>query len=96
MHAITADNGSGFVEHEKTTEELGAEFFLTHLCQSWEHGLNEKFHELLRQYILKGVDMRTISDEFVRWAGRRLNLRPQKCHSFKLPEAIFRERVQTA
>lgn len=27
VHTITADNGSEFVQHKKTTEELGAKFF---------------------------------------------------------------------
>ena len=94
MHTITADNGPEFVEHKKISEALGVEFYFAHPCSSWERGLNENFNRLLRQYIPKGTDMRTISDEFVSWVERRLNLRPGKCHGFKQPEAVFRELVQ--
>ena len=96
VHTITADNGSEFVEHEKISEALGVEFYFAHPYSSWERGLNENFNGLLRQYIPKGTNMRTISDEFVSWVERRLNLRPRKCLGFKQPEAVFRELVQAA
>lgn len=96
VHTITADNGSEFVEHEKIAEALGAEFYFAHPYSSWERGLNENFNGLLRQYIPKGTDLRTVSDEFVRWVERRLNRKPRKCLGFKQPEAVFRELVQAA
>ena len=96
VHTITADNDSEFVEHEKISEALGVEFYFAHPYSSWERGLNENFNGLLRQYIPKGTNMRTISDEFVSWVERRLNLRPRKCLGFKQPEAVFRELVQAA
>ena len=72
VHTITADNGSEFVEHEKISEALGVEFYFAHPYSSWECGLNENFNGLLRQYIPKGTNMRTISDEFVSWIlGRK-------------------------
>ena len=86
VHTITANNDSEFVGHEKIAKELGAEFFFAHPYSSWKLGLNENFNGLLRQYIPKGVDMRTISDELVCWVERRLNLRPRKCLGFKQPE----------
>ena len=95
VHTITADNGSEFVEHEKISEALSVEFYFAHPHSSWERGLNENFNGLLRQYIPKGTDMRTISNEFVLWVERRLNLRPRKCLGFKQLEAVFRELVQT-
>lgn len=96
VHTITADNGSEFVEHEKIAEALGAEFYFAHPYSSWERGLNENFNGLLRQYIPKGTDLSNVSDEFVRWAERRLNMRPRKCLGFKQPAAVFRELVQAA
>jgi len=37
-----------------------------------------------------------VSDEDVRRAEKRLNLRPRKCLGFRQPEAIFWELLQAA
>jgi len=96
VHTITADNGSEFVEHKAIAEALGADVYFAHPYSSWERGLNENFNGLLRQYIPKGSDLRTFSDEDVRQAEKRLNLRPRKCLGFKQPEVVFRECLQAA
>ncbi len=96
VHTITADNGSEFVEHKAIAKALGAEFYFAHPYSSWERGLNENFNGLLRQYIPKGTDLRTISDEDVRKAEKQLNLRPRKCLGFRQPEIIFQEYLQAA
>lgn len=96
VHTITADNGSEFVEHKAVAEALGAEFYFAHPYSSWERGLNENFNGLLRQFIPKGTDLRLITDEDVRWAEKRLNLRPRKCLGFRQPEMVFQEYLQAA
>lgn len=96
VHTITSDNGSEFVEHQAIADALGIEFYFAHPYSSWERGLNENFNGLLRQYIPKGTDLRLISDEDVRRAEKRLNLRPRKCLGFRQPEVVFRELLQVA
>jgi IS30 family transposase len=96
VHTITADNGSEFVEHKAIAEALNTEVYFAHPYSSWERGLNENFNGLLRQYIPKGTDLRTISDEDVRQAEKQLNLRPRKCLGFKQPEIVFHECLQAA
>jgi transposase InsO family protein len=93
---ILTDNGSEFVEHKAIAEALGAEFYFAHPYSSWERGLNENFNGLLRQFIPKGTDLRLITDEDVRWAEKRLNLRPRKCLGFRQPEMVFQECLQVA
>jgi IS30 family transposase len=94
VHTITADNGSEFVEHKAIAEALNTEVYFAHPYSSWERGLNENFNGLLRQYIPKGTDLRMITDEDVRWAEKRLNLRPRKCLGFRQPEIVFNECLQ--
>jgi IS30 family transposase len=96
VHTITADNGSEFVEHKAIAKALDAEFYFAHPYSSWERGLNENFNGLLRQFIPKGRDLRLITDEDVRWAEKRLNLRPRKCLGFRQPEIVFQEYLQAA
>ncbi|MEH6628769.1 MAG: IS30 family transposase [Motiliproteus sp.] len=96
VKTITADNGSEFVEHKAIADALDIDFYFAHPYSSWERGLNENFNGLLRQYIPKGVDLREITEEDVRRAEKRLNLRPRKCLGFRQPEVVFRELLQAA
>jgi IS30 family transposase len=94
VRTITADNGSEFVEHKAIAEALNIDFYFAHPYSSWERGLNENFNGLLRQYIPKGTDLRLVTDEDVRRAELRLNLRPRKCLGFRQPGVVFRELLQ--
>jgi IS30 family transposase len=94
VHTITFDNGGEFAEHEEITKSLEADMYFAHPYSSWERGLNENFNGLLRQYIPKGTDLRTVSDERVAQVQTRLNLRPRKCLGFKQPRKIFNELCQ--
>lgn len=96
VRSITADNGSEFVEHEAIAKALDIDFYFAHPYSSWERGLNENFNGLLRQYIPKGIDLRLVTDDDVRRAEQRLNLRPRKCLGFRQPEVVFRELLQAA
>lgn len=96
VHTITADNGTEFVEHKAVAEALEADFYFAHPYCSWERGLNENFNGLLRQFIPKGTDLRTVTDEEIRRAERSLNLRPRKCLEYRQPEIVFKEYFQAA
>ena len=79
--------------HSKESE---AKAYFAHPYSSWERGLNENFNGLFRQYVPKGTDLRLISDEYIRQAQRRINLRPRKCLGFRQPEIVFKELSQAA
>ncbi|MEZ9667355.1 IS30 family transposase, partial [Vibrio breoganii] len=51
---------------------------------------------LLRQYVKKGTDLRTVSDEDIERAQHRINYRPKKCLGFKQPAVIFQEMMSAA
>jgi len=53
--------------------------------------LNENFNGLLRQYIRKGTDLRTVTDKQVADVERALNARPRNCLGFKQPTVVFEE-----
>jgi IS30 family transposase len=56
---------------------------------SWERGLNENTNGLIRQYLPKGADFRTLTLEKLRSIMDRLNNRPRKCLGFKTPNQLF-------
>ncbi|WP_432458936.1 IS30 family transposase [Agarivorans sp. QJM3NY_25] len=96
VHTITADNGREFAGHEEIAEALEAEVYFAHPYSSWERGANENANGLLRQYVKKGTDLRTVSDEDIERAQRRINYRPKKCLGFKQPAVIFKEIMEAA
>lgn len=93
---ITADNGSEFYEHELVAEKLQTEIYFANPYFSWERVLNESFNGLLRQYIRKGTDLRTVTDKDIKEIARALNLRPRKCPEFKQSQVVFDELCHVA
>ena len=57
----------------------------------WERGLNENTNGLIRQYLSKSADYRTLTIEQVRSIMKQLNNRPRKCLGFKTPNQLFSE-----
>lgn len=95
VHTITADNGCEFCEHEQVAEKLKTDIYFSNPYSSWERGLNENFNGLLRQYIRKGTDLRTVTDKQIAEIERALNARPRKCLGYKQPVVVF-ERLRKA
>ncbi len=75
---------------------LGAKAYFAHQYSSWERGLNENFNGLLRQYIPKGTDLQTVTDEEIAQAQRALNLRPRKCLEFRQHRRVSHFEVEFA
>lgn len=96
VRTITADNGSEFCGHELVAEKLKTAIYFANPYSSWERGLNENFNGLLRQYIRKGTDLRTVTDKQIADIERALNTRSRKCLGFKQPVAVFNELRKTA
>ena len=90
-HTITFDNGREFSEHKVIAEALEAEMYFAHPYSSQERGLNENTNGLLRQFIPKGTDLRTVSDEDLQRYQGALNSRPRKCLGFRQPSVVFAE-----
>ncbi len=91
VRTITAGNGSEFCDHELVAEKLKADVYFANPYSSWERGLNENFNGLLRQYIRKGTDLRTVTDKQIAEVERALNARPRKCLGFKQPAVVFEQ-----
>jgi len=62
-----------------------------HEPRSCERGATENANGLLRQYVKKGVDLRPVSDELIKFAQSRINYRPKKCLKFKQPAVVFNQ-----
>ena len=90
-HTITFDNGGEFSEHKAIAKALEADMYFAHPYASYERGLNENTNGLLRQFIPKGTDLRTVSEEDLQRYQGALNSRPRKCLGFRQPSVVFAE-----
>jgi IS30 family transposase len=89
VHTITSDNGSEFADHQYIAKKLKANFFFAHPYASWERGLNEYTNGLIRQYLPKGSDFDSYSDDFIRLTQNKINRRPRKKLYFQTPSKIL-------
>jgi IS30 family transposase len=89
LHTLTSDNGKEFAEHEEIAQELKVDFFFAHPYAAWERGSNENMNGLVRQYIPKKCDFRSIGETEVELVMDRLNNRPRKCLGFMSPLEKF-------
>jgi IS30 family transposase len=96
QHSITADNGLEFADHEHIAEELDTDVYFADPCASYQRGANENANGLLRQYVPKGSDLRTVTNNLMAKYQQRLNLRPRKTLGFIQPDLIFKEQLQQA
>lgn len=63
VHTLTWDNGSEFAEHRLMDTGLEAQSDFAPPYSSWQRGCNENLNGLLRQYIPKGCDISTFTDD---------------------------------
>ena len=86
---ITSDNGVEFAEHEQIAKKLNADYFFAHPYHSWERGLNEYQNKLIRQYIPKKTDIKTVEIADIMEIQHQINNRPRKKLNFKTPNELF-------
>jgi len=96
VHTITSDNGKEFAMHEQTAAILETDFYFAHPYASYERGLNENTNGLIRQYFPKDRDFRSIKDEEIIMAMKKLNNRPRKTLGYLTPNEVFFESHKVA
>lgn len=86
---ITTDNGSEFAKHELIAKKLGADIYFTDSYAAWQKGAIENMNKLIRQYIPKGLDFNTISDNYIKEVQYKINRRPRLKLNFDSPTKCF-------
>lgn len=83
VYSITADNGKEFSNYEELEEKLRVPVYFADPYCSWQRGTNENTNGLLREYIPKGKDIRTVTQEELDHYVYLINTRPRKVLGFK-------------
>jgi len=86
---ITADNGKEFTNHAQINRHLNIDVFYAHPYSSWERGTNENTNGLIRQYLPKSRNLKTVTTHEELMIMDRLNHRPRKCLDFSTPYEVF-------
>ncbi|MEW6406256.1 MAG: IS30 family transposase [Chloroflexota bacterium] len=89
VHTLTSDHGKEFAEHELIAQTLQLKFYFAHPYAAWERGTNENTNGLLRHYLPRKSDFKTISNKKIDQIISKLNFRPRKTLRFKTPFEVF-------
>lgn len=100
VRSITTDNGSEFCSHKLISNALAPKgthspnlVFFADPYSSWQKGAIENANKLIRQYIPKGTDFSTLTDEFIRKIQYKINRRPRKKLNFESPKNVFFRKI---
>lgn len=87
--SMTYDNGIEMARHEKITKLTGMKIYFAHPYSSWERGTNENTNGLIRRYLPKGTDFKTINETQLQIIQEKLNNRPRKIIGYKTPTEMM-------
>lgn len=82
---LTLDRGTENADHRT----FGLPVYFCDPYSSWQKGSVEQVIGLMRRYIPKGTDLRTVTPTQLKELQDRLNNRPRKCLGFRTPSEVL-------
>ena len=89
MRTLTFDNGTEFHNYKYLEACFPVTCYFATPYHSWERGTNENTNGLIRQYVPKGVCMKSLTQKDCDRIAYELNTRPRKRHGYKTPYEIY-------
>lgn len=93
---LTRDRGSENLGYQELEKFLDIQCYFAHAYHSWERGSNENLNGLIRRFLPKGTDFRTVSDRQIKHIEYLINSRPRKRLGWKTPYEVFYEMTGVA
>jgi IS30 family transposase len=88
---LTWDQGHEMAEHVRFTQETGIEVYFCDPKSPWQPGSNENTNGLLRQYLPRTLDFRTLTQADFDATADELNGRPRQTLGFNTPSEALAE-----
>lgn len=92
LQSLTNDRGQEFSDHENCSKKLGVKIYFCDPYSSYQRGTNENRIGLLRQYLPKGSDLSSITNEKLKKIEFEINNRPMKCLDWLTPYEVMMEK----
>jgi len=89
--SLTWDQGHEMAEHKRFTAETGIQVYFCDPKSPWQRGSNENTNGLLRQYLPRRLDFRTLTQDDLDAIAHELNDRPRQTLGFKTPSQALAE-----
>lgn len=89
---LTFDNWREFADHKMMEFFTKVMIYFAHPYHSWERWTNENTNWLLREYIPKKTDFKTISQEELDKYVKKINSRPRKRLKYFTPYEMFHQK----
>jgi IS30 family transposase len=89
--SLTWDQGHEMADHARFTIATGVQVYFCDPKSPWQRGSNENTNGLLRQYLPRRLDFRTLSQAELDAIAAELNERPRQTLGFKTPSQALAE-----
>ena len=89
--SLTWDQGHEMAQHARFTAATGMEVYFCDPRSPWQRGSNENTNGLLRQYLPRRLDFRTLTQDDFDAIALELNERPRQTLGFKTPSQALAE-----
>jgi IS30 family transposase len=88
---LTRDQGHEMAAHARFTADTGIAVYFCDPKSPWQRGSNENTNGLLRQYLPRQLDFRTLTQADFDAIADQLNGRPRQTLGFKTPSQALAE-----
>ncbi len=89
IKTITFDNGGEGAKHKALTDDYNIQTFFADAYASWQKGTVEQTNGIIRKYLPRGTDLRTISNQQIYAIQEKLNNTPRKVLGYLTPNEVF-------
>ena len=91
---LTWDLGHEMAQHQRFTVATGVQVYFCDPKSPWQRGSNENTNGLLRQYLPRRLDFRTLTQANFDTIAQELNERPRHTLKFKTPSQALAEALR--
>lgn len=89
LKTLTFDNGTEFAGHESISQTLPIAIYFADPYAAYQRGTNENTNGLVRRFLPKGTDFRTVTQHDLDHIAQQLNNRPRKKLNYRTPTEVF-------